>query len=79
MNAPFPEQVKRFADNWPDEFRLGYRFGFRGNADPRCDEAGYPRGFHAWALDRRNAWFRGFNRGRVAIDKATAHAGGGDG
>ena len=33
MNAPLTHdvaaEVKRIADRWPDEFRLGYRFGFR--------------------------------------------------
>jgi hypothetical protein len=83
MNAPFPhdvaEEVKRFADNWPEEFRLGYRFGFRGKADPPCEIAGYPDGFHTWPLVRRNAWFCGFNGGFIVINKATAHAGGCDG
>ena len=73
------DEVKRLADQWPEEFRLGYRFGFRGKADPPCDQAGYPSGFHAWPLASRNAWFCGFNRGRIAIDKVTVHAGGGDG
>ena len=83
MSAPFPhdvaDEVKRLADRWPEEFRLGYRFGFRGKADPPCDQAGYPSGFHGWPLVRRNAWFCGFNSGRVAIDKAAAHAEGDDG
>jgi hypothetical protein len=83
MNAPLPHdaaaEVKRLADQRQDEFRLGYRFGFRGKADPPCDQAGYPSGFHTWPLDRRNAWFCGHNRGRVAVDKAAERAGGGDG
>jgi hypothetical protein len=79
MNAPFPhdvaDEVKRLADQWPEEFRLGYRFGSRGKADPPSDAAGYPLGFHTWPLDRRNAWFCGFDRGFVAIDKVTVNAG----
>lgn len=27
------DEVKRLADQWPEEFRLGYRFGFRGKAE----------------------------------------------
>ena len=80
MNAPFPHgaaaEIKLIADRWPEEFRLGYRFGFRGKADSPCDQAGYPSGFHRWPLAQRNAWYCGFNSGRVAID---ALAGGADG
>ena len=76
MNAPHHQWL---ADQWPEEFRLGYRFGFRRKADPPCDQAGYPLGFHTWPLVLRNAWFCGFNRGFVAIDKTAAHAGGADG
>ena len=32
---------------------------FDGEREP----GGYPRGFHAWPLDRRNSWFAGFNVG----------------
>jgi hypothetical protein len=65
-------EIKRLADQWPEEFRLGYRFGFRGKANPPCDKAGYPPEFHAWPLDRRNAWWCEFNQGLVAIDKVAA-------
>lgn len=66
-------EIARLAGLWPEEFRLGYRFGFRREADQPCDTAGYPLGLHAWLLDRRNAWWCGFNRGRVAIGKVAAH------
>jgi hypothetical protein len=33
-------------------------------SDDRADaERGYPRGFHQWPLDRRNAWYAAFNLG----------------
>lgn len=57
-------EIERLANLWPKEFRLGCRFGFLGKADPPCDRAGYPAGFHAWPLDRRNAWWCGWNNGR---------------
>jgi hypothetical protein len=47
------ESIKR-AD--PDEFRDGARRAFQGVKR-------YPRGFTDWPLDRRNAWFAGFNVG----------------
>jgi hypothetical protein len=68
-SVAYGREITRLAGLWPEEFRHGYRFGFRGEADPPCDTAGYPLGLHAWPLDRRNAWWCGFNRGRVAIGK----------
>ncbi len=73
------QQVKWFANHCPEEFRRGYRFGFRGEADPPCDAAGYPHGFHTGPLAQRNAWWAGWNCGRVAVDYAAALAGGADG
>jgi hypothetical protein len=64
--------VACFAEKWPEEFRLGYRFGRFGKTDPPCDRAGYPQGFHGWPLDRRNAWWCGLNRGWVDRDHANA-------
>jgi hypothetical protein len=66
MNPAANALVERLASRWPDEFRLGYRFGFRRKADPACDRAGYPSGFHAWPLNRRNAWWAGWNQGHQA-------------
>ena len=63
MNPAAAALVERLASRWPDEFRLGYRFGFRRKADPPCDRAGYPSGFHAWPLNRRNAWRARWNSG----------------
>ena len=65
-------EIERLANLGPDEYRLGYRFGFRGKADPPCDRAGYPEGFHSWLLDRRNAWWCGWNQGRQARGKLAA-------
>jgi hypothetical protein len=59
-------EIERLAARWPDEYRLGYRFGCRRKADPPCDAAGYPKGFHKWPLDRHNAWWAGWSRGHQA-------------
>jgi hypothetical protein len=72
MNPAAAALVDRLAARWPDEFRFGYHFGFCGKADPPCDRAGYPAGFHSWPLDRRNAWWCGWNQGRLAVKKAAA-------
>lgn len=65
-------EIDRLASAWPQEYRLGYRFGFLNKADQPCDSAGYPLGLHVWQLARRNAWWRGWNQGRVAVSKAAA-------
>jgi hypothetical protein len=50
-------------EQWPREWRDGARMAFlRPVADER-EPGGYPRGFHAWPLDRRNAWWSGYSRG----------------
>ena len=62
-------EVARLRDRWPNEFRDGARCGFLGRTDGARETGGYPSGFHGWPLDRRNAWFSGFNRGR--LDRAS--------
>ena len=47
---------ERIRQAFPDEFADGAKRGFKG--DPL-----YPHGFTTWPLDRRNAWFAGFNKG----------------
>jgi hypothetical protein len=72
LSADAERKREVMRSRWPDEFRLGYRFGRFGKADSPCDRAGYPQGFHGWPLDRRNAWWCGWNRGRVDMDHANA-------
>ena len=55
--------MARLRQRWPEEFRDGARCGFLLRFDGDRERGGYPRGFHVWPLDRRNAWFAGFNRG----------------
>jgi hypothetical protein len=50
------EERERLKRAFPDEFRDGARRAFKGDKL-------YPRGFAGWPLDRRNAWFAGFNVG----------------
>ncbi len=61
MNAEY--DVARLRRRWPDEFRDGARCAFLLRFDGDRETGGYPRGFHHWPLDRRNAWFAGFNVG----------------
>ena len=57
---PAEAERARLEERWPQEYRLGYRFGFLSKADRN----GYPLGLHQWPLDRKNAWWCGWNAGR---------------
>jgi len=48
---------------WPAEYRDGARCALLLRFDGDREQGGYPRGFHGWPLERRNAWFTGFNVG----------------
>jgi hypothetical protein len=37
---PVDAEIERLSAEWPQEFRLGYRFGILGRADEPCDGAG---------------------------------------
>jgi hypothetical protein len=62
-------------EQWPVEWRDGARCAFLMQFDGPREKGGYPIGFHRWPLDRRNAWFAGFNRGfhdRMRVARAEA-------
>ncbi|WP_363347150.1 hypothetical protein [Methylocystis echinoides] len=48
---------ERIRAEFADEYDAGARAGFTDSPD-------YPVGFHSWPLERRDAWFAGFNVGR---------------
>jgi hypothetical protein len=54
---------------YPAEFRHGYLSGYTGENQPRCDAAGYMIGHHTWPLERKNAWFAGWNLGNCEAPK----------
>jgi hypothetical protein len=58
-----PDELTILQARWPDEFRDGARCAFLRRFDGEREPGGYPRGFHRWPLERRNAWFAGFNVG----------------
>ena len=62
-NTGTPDEVARLTQRWPDEFRDGARCAFLRRFDSARQAGGYPSAFHHWSLERRNAWFAGFNRG----------------
>ena len=67
---PTEAERARLKQAWPDAFRDGARFAFLGKTGGERERGGYPRGFFGWSLERRNAWFCGFNVG--LLDKQRA-------
>jgi hypothetical protein len=65
------DDADRLRQCWRDEFTDGARCAFLRRFDGNREEGGYPRGFHHWPLDRRNAWFAGFNKGRCDRQQAS--------
>ncbi len=64
MSGPTTER-RALRSKWPDAFDDGVRCGLLPDPDetPPREPGGYPRGFHSWPLEKRNAWFCGFNIG----------------
>jgi hypothetical protein len=50
--------------DFPREFTDGENMGAGWEPGGKRERGGYPLGFHTWSLERRNAWFAGFNLGR---------------
>ena len=61
------QERERIRLAYPAEFNDGAKRAFEGSAL-------YPPGFHGWPLDRRNAWFAGFNFGRCYRRRGSADA-----
>jgi hypothetical protein len=53
---------------WQDAFDDGARCAFTSEYPGEREAGGYPKGFHSWPPEKRNAWFAGFNPG--LIDRA---------
>jgi len=58
------DEGMRLRERWPAEWTDGARCAFLRSFDGEREKGGYPLGFHRWPLDRRNAWYSGYNRGR---------------
>ena len=56
---PGSDERNWLKETFPKEFEDGVLCGL----EVRHHVGNYPRGFHKWPLDRRNAWFAGFNVG----------------
>ncbi|CAJ0854679.1 hypothetical protein AMST5_00763 [freshwater sediment metagenome] len=51
------EAREKIRAQFPDDYDAGARAGFTNSPD-------YPSGFHSWSLERRDAFFAGYNAGR---------------
>jgi hypothetical protein len=56
-SAPTIEARVKIRAHFPKEYDAGARAGFTQSPD-------YPSGFHSWPLERRDAFFAGYNAGR---------------
>jgi hypothetical protein len=56
-------ELTTLRERWSAEYRDGARCAFLQQYEGQRDRGGYPSGFADWPLERRNAWFAGFNRG----------------
>jgi hypothetical protein len=58
---------------WPKESKLSqttHKYsGYTGENQPPCDAAGYMIGHHTWPIERKNAWFAGWNLGNCEAPK----------
>ena len=61
--SPVDAERARLKRAWPDAFRDGERSAFLQRYDGPREPGGYPKGFNRWPLERRNAWYCGFNFG----------------
>lgn len=66
------ERRKRFAQERRESLRQRYPVEFNDGARRAFNSIKrYPRGFLGWPLEKRNAWFAGFNMGymdRLKVD-----------
>lgn len=77
MNAEADEERRRLKRAWPAEFADGERCAYLGKFEGERERGGYPKGFHAAPLGRRNAWYCGYNFGLVERRRDLEEAAGG--
>jgi hypothetical protein len=63
---------RRLQRRHPEAYEDGELCGLGKTPEGQRERGGYPKGFHQWPLDKRNAWFAGFNIGYAERKRATA-------
>lgn len=67
---PAPDVRRALRERHPDAFDAGARRGFAMKLGTDTEPGGYPKGFHMWSPDRRNAYFAGWNLGNFKRNSA---------
>jgi hypothetical protein len=62
---PAVDRRNELRRKWRDAFDDGARCAFLEEYPAERELGGYPKGFHSWPLDKRSAWFSGFNLGLI--------------
>jgi hypothetical protein len=57
------DELEFLRSRWPNECTDGASCALLQEYPGARERAGYPKGFHDWPLERRNAWFAGYNYG----------------
>ena len=71
MTSDADAERARLKTAWPAEFADSERCAFLNRFDGKREKGGgYPLGFHQWPLERRNAWYCGYNFGRLERQQA---------
>jgi len=60
---------EKLAEKWPAEYADGVAIGLGEKPEGPREPGGYLKGFHAWPLERRNAWWSGANMGVVLFSR----------
>jgi hypothetical protein len=78
MSDPLSDERIARAESERQRLRQAFPAEFDdGVARARAGDPLYPSGFHSWPLDRRNAWFGGFNVGYLDRKRGEERRGGG--
>jgi hypothetical protein len=70
---PTAAERERLERAWPEAFRDGVRAAY-SLFPTNCERGGYPKGFSGWPLEKRNAYFGGFNWGFIGRRQARDRA-----
>lgn len=76
-NAPMPDvsQAKseliraQLAARWPAQYADGLAVGLGEKPESPREPGDYPKGFHTWLPECRNAWWAGANMGAILFSR----------
>jgi hypothetical protein len=59
----------QLAARWPAQYADGVAVGLGEKPESPREPGDYPKGFHTWLPERRNAWWAGANMGAILFSK----------